>query len=106
MDELIIREPLRSATLAIPTNSSVDAALGGSGRRAHRYAVEINAYASPVFAKIVHAPNSGAGGTATVSSVDCHITIPAGTTLFRKLGMTCDLVVTSAGNVSILEYGT
>lgn len=106
MEEFVIREPLRTATLVTPSNASVDVALGAAARRSHRYAVEINAYASNVFAKVVHAPAAGSGGSATVSSTDCQITIPAGTSLIRKLGMTCDLILTSAGNVSILEYGS
>ncbi len=106
MEELVIREPLRSATLATPASASADLALGASGRRAHRYGVEINAYAAIVYVKVVHAPASGSGGNATVLSTDCHITIPAGTTVFRKLGMTCDIILTSAGSVSILEYGS
>lgn len=109
--ELWIKNIGRRATFTIPTNVSLETTLGvtaGRATKGHRLGVYITAYASVVYAKFAVSPSSGAGGVATVSSTDNDITIPIGTTYPNSpypllLDMGVDLVITSAGNVSVIE---
>lgn len=95
MEELIIRGILASiAPFACSSSTKISTFSG-----LKRYAVVIQAYAAPVYVKLVKA-----GGTdPSPSATDYHFPIPAGSSYPIKIGKDIDVYVQSAGNCSALE---
>lgn len=96
MEEFIIRG---LGGVVAPTACTSSTLLQFSGGLGKRYGVIIQAYAAPVYVKLV--PKGAADPSP--SATDYHYPIPAATAYPIKLASSVDIYVQSAGNVSALE---
>ena len=95
MEEFVIRGLL---TDIAPTTAASSTKIAFSGKQ--RYGISIQAYASPVYIKIV----KGGASDPSASSANYTWPLPAGSSLDKKLAANLDVWVQTAGNYSAQEW--
>ena len=95
MEEFISRGIL---TEIAPATAASSTKVAFSGQQ--RYGITIQAYASPVYVKVVKKGASDPSASSTLYTWP----IPAGSSFDKKLGCNLDVWVQSAGSYSALEW--